>query len=74
MGATRPIAPQPYQPPSQQLDSQPPSQRRDQRDPRVRDDPVIVEHNRQRVQSDRVVILHHEGDLLTAGPGCCTHP
>ena len=36
--------------------------------PRVRNDPLIVELDRQTVQSDRLVIVHHEGDLLTQAP------
>ena len=34
----------------------------------------IVELDPHTVQSDRLVILHHEGDLLSAGPGCSNQP
>ncbi len=44
------------------------SDRRDQHHPSVRDDPLIVELDLHAVQSDRLVILHHEGDLLPQAP------
>ena len=61
----RQVAAQPHQPASERLDPQPPSERRDQRDPGVRDHALIVELDPHPIQSDRPVILHHEGDLLT---------
>jgi hypothetical protein len=70
----RPIAPQPHQPPRERLDSQALGKRGDQHHAGVRDDPLIVELNPQAVQSDGRVMVHHEGDLLTAGPGCPTQP
>jgi hypothetical protein len=33
----------------------------------------IVKRDLQPVQSDRLVIRDHEGDFLTAGPGCREH-
>jgi len=54
-------------------DSSIPSRRRERRQehqPRVRDDALVVEFDLHPVQSDRPVILHHERDLLTPGPGC----
>ena len=66
----RPLAPQPHQPPSQTLDPQPLRKRGDQRNPRVRNNPLIVKDDLQAVQSDRLVIMHHLGDLLTQAPDC----
>ena len=60
----RPIPTQPDQPLRERLHSQPPSQRRDQHHTGVRDDALIVEFDLHAVRSDRLVILHHEGDLL----------
>ena len=71
---TRPIPAQPHQPPGQSLDPQPLGERRDQHHTRVRDRPLIIELDLQAVHSDRLVIMHHEGDLLTAGPGCPYQP
>lgn len=45
----------------QRLDPQALGERRDQRDPSVRNDPLVMESDLQRVQSDRLVILHHGG-------------
>ena len=70
----RPIRPQPDQTPRQRLDPQPLAERRDQHHPGVRNDPLVVEADLHAVQSDRLVILHHEDDLLTAGPGCREQP
>ena len=70
----RPVATQPHQTAGQRLDPEPLRERRDQHDPSVRHDPLIVELDLHAVQSDRLVILHHEGDLLTAGPGCSNQP
>ena len=74
VGRARPIAPQPHQPTRERLDPQPRRERRDQRDPRVRDDPLIVELDPHAVQSDRLVILHHEGDLLSQAPAAPNQP
>ena len=49
----RPVAPQPHRTLRERLDPQPPSERRDQRDPGVTYDPLVVELDRQAVQSDR---------------------
>jgi hypothetical protein len=68
------ITSQPHQPARERLDSEPPSDRRDQHHASVRDDPLIVELDLQAVQSDSRVIVHHEGDLLIAGPGCPIQP
>lgn len=43
-------------------------ERRHQRDPGVGHDPLIVEADLYAVQSDRPVIMHHTGDLVTSGP------
>src|SRR3954451_25071274 len=53
---------------SQRLKPQPPGQRRDQHHAGVRHNPLVVERDLHTVQSDGRVIVHHEGDLLTAGP------
>ena len=42
--------------------------------PAPADDPLVVELDLHAVQSDQLVIVHHEGDLLTAGPGCHEQP
>ncbi|HEX5924411.1 MAG TPA: hypothetical protein VFY45_11310 [Baekduia sp.] len=44
------------------LDAEPFGERRDQRDPRVADDAFVVEIDPHAVQSDRPVIVHHQGD------------
>ena len=48
------------------LDPEPPRERRGEHDPSVRNRPLVIEINPQAVQSDSHVIMHHEGDLLTA--------
>jgi hypothetical protein len=53
---------------------QPRGEHREQRHPGVRNGALIVELDPQTFQSDRLVIMHLEGDLLTAGPGCCIQP
>jgi hypothetical protein len=68
--SARPVSPQPDQTPRQRLNSEPPRERRDQHHPGVRDDPLIVELDLHAVQSDRPVIVHHEGDLLGRGRDC----
>ena len=70
----RPVASQAHQPPRQRLDPQPPRERRDQHHSSVRNGPLIVKLDPQTVESDRLVIMHHEGDLLSAGPGCANQP
>jgi len=67
---TRPTRPQAHTTPDQTLKAQPLGECRDQRDPSVRDDPIVVKPHQHAVQSDRPVIVHHQGDLLTPGPGC----
>ena len=49
----------------QRLDPQPLRERRRQHDPGVRDRPLVIERDRDAVQSDRPVNMHHEGDLLS---------
>jgi hypothetical protein len=49
----------------ERLDPQPLRERRRQDDPGVRDRPLIVKADRDAVQSDRPVNMHHEGDLLS---------
>ncbi len=49
----------------ERLDPQPPGERRRQHDSGVRDRPLIIENDRDAVQSDRPVNMHHEGDLLS---------
>jgi hypothetical protein len=61
----RPIPAQSHQPLRERLDPKPLGERGDQRDPGVRDRPLIIKRDLHTVQSDRPVILHHEGDLLT---------
>jgi hypothetical protein len=51
-------------PVDQRLDSQARRERRRQHDPGVGDRPLIIEHDRHAIQSDRPVSMHHEGDLL----------
>ena len=42
------------------LDPEPPRERRDDEDPSVRDRALIVEHDRDAIQSDRLVNMHHK--------------
>jgi hypothetical protein len=70
----RPIAPQPHTLLRERLNPESPSKRRDNHHPGIADDALVVELDLHAVQSDRLVILHHEGDLLFAGPGCPTQP
>ena len=49
----------------ERLDPQSLRERRRQDDPGVRDRPLIVKTDRDAVQSDRPVNMHHEGDLLS---------
>jgi hypothetical protein len=56
------------------MTTQTPGERRDQHHPGVTDHPLVVEADLHAIGSDRLVILHHEGDLLTAGPGCSKQP
>ena len=65
-----PLGSQPHQPLRQLLDPKPRCQRRQQHQARVGNDALVVELDLHAVQSDRPVILHHTGDLLTPGPGC----
>ena len=69
-----PLTAQPHRIARKRLEPEPPGQRRDQHHAGVRNDPFIVELDLHAVQSDGRVIVHHEGDLLTAGPGCPTQP
>jgi hypothetical protein len=72
--APRPITPQPHPLRRQRFDPEPLCERRDEHHPRVRDRALVIELDPQTIQSDRLVIMHHEGDLLTAGPGCRIQP
>jgi hypothetical protein len=47
------------------LDPEPPGERRRQDDSSVGDRPLIIETDRDAIQSDRPVNMHHEGDLLS---------
>jgi hypothetical protein len=60
--------PQAHAPVHEALDPQPHRQRRHQHDPGIGDRPALIEANVDTVQSDRPVIVHHEGDLLTRAP------
>ncbi len=70
----RPVTAQPHQLMCERLDPETLRERRDEHHASVRDRPIIVETNPHAIRSDRLVILHHEGDLLTAGPGCHEQP
>jgi hypothetical protein len=48
----------------QRLDAQALSQACREHDPRVSDRALVIENDPDRVQSDRPVSMHHEGDLL----------
>lgn len=71
VGRPRPIPAQPHHTTSEILDPEPPRERRDEHDPSIRNRPLVIEHDIQAVQSDSLVIMHHEGDLLTAGRDRC---
>ena len=49
----------------QRLDPQPLRERPRQDDSGVRDRPLVIERDRDAIQSDRPVNMHHEGDLLS---------
>jgi hypothetical protein len=66
--ATRPITTQPHPIPRERLDTKPLGERRDEHHPGIRDRPLIIEADPHAVRSDRLVILHHEGDLLPQAP------
>jgi hypothetical protein len=68
VGRSRPVATQPHQTPRQRLDPEAPSERRDEHHPGITDNALIVELDLHAIQSDRLVILHHEGDLLSQAP------
>ena len=70
----RPIAPQPHQPPASASIPSRCASVATSATPASETTRSIVETDPQTVQSDRLVILHHEGDLLTAGPGCREQP
>jgi hypothetical protein len=50
------------------LQPQPPGERRDRHDNSVQHRALILEHGSRPVQSNRLVIVHHESDLLTHDP------
>jgi len=54
------------------LDPESLGQRRREHDPRVGDRPLVVKRDRDAVQSDRPVSMHHEGDLLLQPPDAST--
>lgn len=60
----RPIRAQAHEALRESLDSQPLRERCDEHDPRVCDRSVVIKGDLHSVQSDRPVIVHHEGDLL----------
>jgi hypothetical protein len=62
---TGPIATQPHHPARERLETEPLRPRRDEHHTRVTHDPLIVELDPQPVQSDGIVILHPQGELLT---------
>jgi hypothetical protein len=68
-----PVGAQTHHPLRERLDPQSSGERRDEHDPGVRDRPLVIEADLHGVQSDRSVIVHHEGDLLR-GPRIPTHP
>jgi hypothetical protein len=68
VGRARPTATQPHQLRRQRLDPKPRGDRRDRHHAGVTDRPLVIELDSHPVQSDRLVILHHEGDLLTQAP------
>src|SRR6266496_421094 len=70
--ATRPPRAQQHEPLNQTLEPQPLRERRRQRDPGVRHDPLIVKNDPHLVQSDRPIIMHHQGDLLCRAPAVHT--
>jgi hypothetical protein len=61
-------------PTRQRLGPQPPRERSHHHHSSVRDSPLVMELDPQTAQSDRLGIMHHEGDLLSAGPGCANQP
>jgi len=63
-GRARPVPPQPHQLLRQRLDTKTLRQRRDQHHAGIADDPLVVESDLHPIRSDRLVILHHKGDLL----------
>jgi len=67
LGATPISTPQPLR---ESLDPEPARDRRNQRDARVGHQPLIVKNDPSLVQHNRLLIMHHLGDLLTPGPGC----
>src|SRR5680860_1157124 len=74
VGGTRLLAPQPHQLAGQRLESESLGERRDQRHAAVGNRPLVVKLDLQSVQSDRPVIVHHQGDLLNSGRGCSNQP
>jgi hypothetical protein len=64
----RPIAPQPHQIPRERLHAETLGERRDEHHPGVRNDALIIKNDVDPVQSDRPVIVHHEGDLPLQAP------
>ncbi|MHB8694008.1 MAG: hypothetical protein ACYDHH_22445 [Solirubrobacteraceae bacterium] len=70
VGRAGPVAAQPHQLLRQRLNPKPLRERGDQRHASIRNDPLVVEDDPQPIQSDRLVIVHHQGDLLPPGPGC----
>jgi len=57
----------------ERLDPEALGERRGQHDPSVRHHPLIIEGNLHAAQSERPVIVHHEGDLLR-GPRLPSQP
>jgi hypothetical protein len=68
VGATRPIATQPHAVLRERLDTEAPGERRDEHHPGIGHRAFVVELDLHAVRSDRLVILHHEGDLPLQAP------
>jgi len=64
----RALRAQPHQPLRQRLNPKPPGQARHEHHTGITDHTLIIETDPQSIQSDRLAILHHEGDLLTQAP------
>jgi len=64
VGGAGPVATQPHELMRERFDAEALGDRRDQHHSRVTDHPLVVELDSHAIQSDQLVILHHEGDLL----------
>ena len=66
--SARPVTTQPHPILRERLDTESLGERRDEQNPGIRNRPFVVETDPCAVQSDRLGILHHEGDLLPQAP------